>query len=128
MIRMLPASSVNESPPPTLIGRVTDMLMRHDSAYLRILAGDFNLDIDLGKRRDLFSDNQHLDVETYNYLLQHLSDLTRNTGSTAEPDRRLDYIFADTGRAKVIRAGPWKGRRVAGMDHDPVVADIQIKR
>lgn len=112
----------------TLIGRATDLLMQHDSAYLKILAGDLNLDIDPGKRRDLFSDNQHLDVETYNYLLQHLSDLTQNTGSTAEPDRRLDYIFAETGRVKVIRAGPWKGRRIADMDHDPVVADLRIKR
>ena len=100
--------------------------MRHDPAYLKILAGDLNLDIDLGKRRDLFSDNQHLDVETYNYLLQHLSDLTQNTGSTAEPDRRLDYIFGDTGRVKVVRSGPWKGRRIEDMDHDPVVADLQI--
>jgi hypothetical protein len=32
------------------------------------------------------------------------------------------------GRVKVIRTGPWKGQRVADMDHDPVVADIQIKR
>jgi endonuclease/exonuclease/phosphatase family metal-dependent hydrolase len=110
----------------TLIGRATDILMRDDSAYLKILAGDLNLDIDIGKRRDLFSNDQHLDVETYNYLLQHLSDLTQNTGSTAEPDRRLDYIFGDAGRVKVIRAGPWKDRRIEDMDHDPVVADLQI--
>ena len=109
-----------------LIGRATDALINHASGHLKILAGDLNLDVDLGKRRDLFSNNQHLDMETYNYLRQHLSDLTQNTGSTAEPDRRLDYIFADTGRINVISAGPWKGRRVADMDHDPVVADLLI--
>ncbi len=109
-----------------LIGRATDALMNHAAGDLKILTGDLNLDVDLGKRRDLFSNNQHLDVETYNYLLQHLSDITHNTGSTAEPDRRLDYIFADTDRAKVLRAGPWKGRRTADMDHDPVVADLLI--
>lgn len=112
----------------TLIGRVTDVLINHDDGHLKILAGDLNLDVDIDKRRDLFTDDEHLDVETYNYLVQHLSDVTRNTGSTAEPDRRLDYIFADAGRVKVIRAGPWKGRRVADMDHDPVVADLQIER
>jgi endonuclease/exonuclease/phosphatase family metal-dependent hydrolase len=111
----------------TLIGQVTDVLMSQDSDYLRILAGDLNLDVDIDKRRDLFSDNEHLDVETYNYLVQRLSDLTRNTGSTAEPDRRLDYIFADYEQVSVRRAGPWKGQRVADMDHDPVVADLQIK-
>lgn len=94
--------------------------------YLVILAGDLNLDIDIDKRRDLFTDDEHLDVETYNYLAQRFSDLTRNTGSTAEPDRRLDYIFTDAKPVKVIRAGPWKGQRVADMDHDPVVADLKF--
>jgi endonuclease/exonuclease/phosphatase family metal-dependent hydrolase len=111
----------------TLLGGTTNALMSEDSGYLKILAGDLNLDIDLDKRRDLFSDNEHLDVETYNYIAQHIPDITRDTGSTAEPDRRLDYIFADTGRLEVIRAGPWKGQRVADMDHDPVVADLKIK-
>ena len=110
----------------TLIGQAADVLMKQNSGHLRILAGDLNLDADIEKRRDLFSDNEHLDVETYNYLVQHLCDVTRDTGSTAEPDRRLDYIFADAGRVRAKRAGPWKGRRVADMDHDPVVADLQI--
>ena len=111
----------------SLIGRATDVLMSQDPGCLRILAGDFNLDVAIDKRRDLFTDNEHLDVETYNYLVQHLSDITRGTGSTAEPDRRLDYIFADAGRVRVIRAGPWRGQRVSDMDHDPVVADLQIE-
>jgi endonuclease/exonuclease/phosphatase family metal-dependent hydrolase len=110
-----------------LIGRAADVLMSHRSDYLKILAGDLNLDIDIDKRRDLFTDNEHLDVETYNYLAQRFSDVTRSTGSTAEPDRRLDYIFTDAKPVKVIRAGPWKGQRVADMDHDPVVADLKFE-
>ena len=109
------------------IGRATDVLMSHNSGHLKILAGDLNLDVDIDKRRDLFTDDEYLDVETYNYLVQHFSDVAQNTGSTAEPDRRLDYIFLKAGQINVIRAGPWKGRRVADMDHDPVVADLQIK-
>jgi len=112
----------------TLIGRSLDVLMNRNPGHLKIMAGDLNLDVDIDKRRDLFSDNEHLDVETYNYLVQRLADVTRNTGSTAEPDRRLDYIFAEAGHVKVIRAGPWKGQRVADMDHDPVVADLRIKK
>ena len=110
------------------IGRATDTLMSHNSGHLKILAGDLNLDVDIEKRRDLFTDDEYLDVETYNYLVQHFSDVAQNTGSTAEPDRRLDYIFADVARVKVIRAGPWKGRRVADMDHDPVVADLKFEK
>ena len=96
--------------------------------HLKILAGDLNLDIDIDKRRDLFTDDEYLDVETYNYIVRRLSDVTLNTGSTAEPDRRLDYIFADAKRLNVVHAGPWKGKRVADMDHDPVVADLQIEK
>ena len=95
--------------------------------HFKILAGDLNLDIDIDKRRYLFSDDEYLDIETYNYVAQRFSDVTLNTGSTAEPDRRLDYIFADVKRLKVDRAGPWKGKRVADMDHDPVVADLKFE-
>jgi len=110
-----------------LIGRATDVLMSRFPDHLKILAGDLNLDIDIDKRRDLFTDDEYLDIETYNYVAQRLSDVTLNTGSTAEPDRRLDYIFADAKRLKVVHAGPWKGKRVADMDHDPVVADLKIE-
>lgn len=110
-----------------LIGQATDVLLKRFPDHLKILAGDLNLDIDIDKRRDLFSDDEYLDVETYNYIAQRLSDVALNTGSTAEPDRRLDYIFADAERLHVVQAGPWKGKRVADMDHDPVVADFQIK-
>ena len=106
----------------------TIILMNFRPDHLTILAGDLNLDIDLDKRRDLFTDNEHLDVETYNCIAQHFSDVAVNTGSTAEPDRRLDYIFADADSLKVIRSGPWKGKSVADMNHDPVVADLQIVR
>jgi endonuclease/exonuclease/phosphatase family metal-dependent hydrolase len=110
-----------------LIGWATDVLMSRFPDHLKILAGDLNLDIDIDKRRDLFTDDEYLDIETYNYVVQRLSDVTLNTGSTAEPDRRLDYIFADLKRLKVVRAGPWKGKRVADMDHDPVVADLKFE-
>ena len=111
-----------------LIGRATDVLMGRHPEHLKILAGDLNLDIDIDKRRDLFTDDEYLDVETYNYIARHLLDITLSTGSTAEPDRRLDYIFADSKRLTVVHSGPWKGKRVADMDHDPVVADLQIRK
>lgn len=91
----------------------------------KLLVGDLNLDLDLGKRGDLFSDDDYLDVETYNYLALRLQDATRGTGSTAEPDRRLDYIFCEARGFEVLDAGPWRGHRAAGMDHDPVVCDLR---
>jgi endonuclease/exonuclease/phosphatase family metal-dependent hydrolase len=96
---------------------------RRDSRRLRLLGGDLNLDLDLDKRRDLFSDDAHLDVESYNAVASALEDAARGRGATAEPDRRLDYLFVDSA-FRILAAGPWPGRRVGSMDHDPVVADL----
>jgi endonuclease/exonuclease/phosphatase family metal-dependent hydrolase len=84
-----------------------------------------NLDLDLDKRRDLFTDAEHRDVESYNYVASRLFDVGMGRGSTAEPDRRLDYIFINA-ELGVTAAGAWKGRRVREMDHDPVVADLRF--
>lgn len=109
------------------IGRAVELLHSSSRQLPRILAGDLNLDLDLGKRGDLFTDDEHLDVESYNYVTQKLFDVAAGSGSTAEPDRRLDYIFASPEDFEVLSAGPWKGRRAADMDHDPLVADLRYR-
>ena len=108
-----------------LLGESADQLA--DNSSRGILLGDFNLDLDLDKRRELFSDDEYLDVETYNYVAKRLRDATVGTGSTAEPDRRLDYIFVDPRAFEVVRSGPFRGRRVRSMDHDPVVCDLRLR-
>jgi len=100
---------------------VEALLERRADAYL--LAGDLNLDLDLDKRADLFSSDLHLDVETYNFVATRLVDVGRRAGPTAEPDRRLDYVFVSAA-LEARSVGPWKGRRVGSMDHDPLVADL----
>ncbi len=107
------------------LGRAVDRLLSMRGAEAKLFAGDLNLDLDLDKRRDLFSDNEHRDVETYNYVTNRLFDTGVGQGSTAEPDRRLDYIFVNE-KLGVVAAGPWKDRRVGAMDHDPVVADLRF--
>lgn len=105
------------------IGRAVDSLAELDEA-LPIVAGDLNLDVDLESGRDLFTDDEYLDVQTYNYLAEHLTDAALGTGPTAEPDRRLDYVFVGTERWRVADAGVWRGHRVGSMDHHPVVVDL----
>ena len=107
------------------IGRAVDALISMSRVRAKILVGDLNVDVDPEKRRDLFTQDDHRDVESYNYVTKHLFDAAVGGGSTAEPDRRLDYIFANDALG-VAGAGPWKGRRVSAMDHDPVVADFQF--
>ncbi|MFT5287131.1 MAG: endonuclease/exonuclease/phosphatase family metal-dependent hydrolase [Planctomycetota bacterium] len=104
------------------IGMVVDFLMKQELPS--ILMGDLNIDLDIDKRRDLFTDNEYLDVETYNFIATRLRDVGRGTGSTAEPDRRLDYIFVDEAAFDSRAAGPLKNRRINNMDHDPVIADL----
>jgi endonuclease/exonuclease/phosphatase family metal-dependent hydrolase len=107
------------------LGEATTELLEVTGVDARILLGDLNLDVDLDKKRDLFSNRAHLDVETYNYIGGLLQDAARGRGSTAEPDRRLDYVFVSPA-ATVEAAGPWKKRRSGTMDHDPVVADLRL--
>jgi len=37
-----------------------------------------------------------------------------------------DLLQDGAKRLNVVHSGPWKGKRVADMDYDPVVADLQI--
>jgi endonuclease/exonuclease/phosphatase family metal-dependent hydrolase len=106
------------------IGFAVDFLFETSPGGHRILAGDLNLDVDVNKRRDLFSDDDRLDVETYNYVALRLEDVGSGMGSTARPDRRLDYLFADPDHFESVGAAPWPGQRFGDMDHDPVVADL----
>ena len=106
------------------IGFAVDFLFENSPGGHRILAGDLNLDVDVNKRRDLFSDDDRLDVETYNYVALRLEDVGRGTGSTARPDRRLDYLFADPDHFESVGAAPWPEQRFGDMDHDPLVADL----
>ena len=111
------------------IGASVDALLSASSAAdirTRLFVGDLNIDLDLDKRGDLFSDDAHRDVETYNYVGQLMLDTTRGTGFTAQPDRRLDYIFAEPASIEVLQAGPLHGLRVCGMDHEPLVADLLL--
>lgn len=107
------------------IGRAADHLLRDSRARVKLFAGDLNLDLDLDKRRDLFTNEEHLDVESYNYVAQELFDVGIGRGATAQPDRRLDYLFINA-ELSVKDAGPWKDRRTGDMDHHPLVADLEF--
>ncbi|BBM85485.1 endonuclease/exonuclease/phosphatase family protein [Candidatus Uabimicrobium amorphum] len=120
----LHASAYSAKKRNTVIGLSVDLLHSKPTKY-KILAGDLNIDIDLDKRRDLFSDSEQLDVESYNYIAKSLKDTTIMKGSTAEPDRRLDYIFASGFTIK--RGGPILNVKTTDMDHHPVVVDLDFK-
>lgn len=104
------------------IGRAVEALLS-SAGDVRLLVGDLNLDVDPGARRDIFSDRAHLDVQTYAYLSARLTDAGLGGGATAEPDRRLDYIFFSADQLQLEACAPWRGQREGKMDHHPLVAD-----
>ncbi len=110
------------------LGSVVERLLQFTEIPHQILAGDLNLDLDVGKRGDLFTNNQHRDIETYNYIAARFQDAGIGKGATAEPDRRLDYIFFKEGAFEVEAAGPWKKKRSPRMDHSPLIGDFSLLR
>lgn len=111
------------------IGRAVEVLEEtraKDDAYAKLLLGDLNLDLDIGARGDLFTDDRHLDVETYNFACRDLVDAGVNAGPTAEPDRRLDYVLVG-GEVDVVQVGPLRDVRAPGMDHHPLLVDLRAR-
>ncbi|MBK7876241.1 MAG: endonuclease/exonuclease/phosphatase family protein [Planctomycetes bacterium] len=105
------------------IGEALDALFDEPGAG-KVFLGDLNLDVDLDKKSELFSDDLHADVESYNVLAERFVDAGLGRGPTAEPDRRLDYAFVSR-ELEIVAAGPWLGRRTGTMDHHPVVVDLR---
>ena len=110
----------------TEIGRAVELLEETGKLSLQVLAGDLNLDVDLGGGKDLFTEDEYLDVQTYNFVAERMDDAAASGGPTAEPDRRLDYIFvqSEDGQTRIQDTGVWRGQRAGGMDHHPVVVDL----
>lgn len=107
------------------IGEALEALL-DEPADARALVGDLNLNVDRDQKSELFSDDLHADVESYNALAQHFTDAALGRGPTAEPDRRLDYAFLSP-ELEPITATPWHHRRTGTMDHHPLVIDLRLR-
>lgn len=106
------------------LGALLEDLEAVEVAGARLLLGDLNLEVALEGRQDVFTDDAHLDVETYGFVTRRLVDAGRAAGATAEPDRRLDYVLASSA-LEVVHAAVARGHRLASMDHDPLVVDLR---
>ncbi|MSR47161.1 MAG: endonuclease/exonuclease/phosphatase family protein [Planctomycetes bacterium] len=105
------------------IGNVADRLLATPGPS-RIFGGDLNLDV--SQRSDLFSNDPDSDVAIYNWLAERLTDLGLKAGPTAEPDRRLDYLFASADLAP-FHALVLEGFRGPTMDHDPLLVTLRFR-
>jgi endonuclease/exonuclease/phosphatase family metal-dependent hydrolase len=90
------------------------------------LAGDFNLAPThlLDRYTPFFSDDASLDLKTYAAMTSVCLDCGINAGPTALLNRRVDYVFAVPRQLRIARAEVLSGKRVAAMDHDPLVLTV----
>jgi endonuclease/exonuclease/phosphatase family metal-dependent hydrolase len=117
----LHADAYNAKKRNLVTGHARDALLNM-AAQKWVLAGDLNLDIARLQKREIFSDDDHQDVKSYNYISEKIEDLSITSGPTAAGSRRLDYIFGKN--IEPVHAGVLKRQRIGDMDHDPVIIDF----
>jgi endonuclease/exonuclease/phosphatase family metal-dependent hydrolase len=88
------------------------------------IAGDFNFEVSVKTKTNLFTDNAKHDSESYNYLLKYFRDLGRAAGETAISDRRIDYVFGPLERVSPRRAEVLRETAIGRMDHWPVLVEV----
>ena len=106
-----------------VLGAVHDYLAPKENT-VQIVAGDLNLDVGRFGDGQVFSANDYRDLESYNYLSQQVTDVGLQAGPTADPHRRLDYIFVRGLQALAVST--IHGQRRGDMDHDPLCADFRL--
>jgi len=90
------------------------------------IAGDFNFEVSIKTRTNLFTDNAKHDSESYNYLLKYFRDLGRSAGETSISDRRIDYVFGPLENATLRRAEVLRENAIGRMDHWPLLVEIAL--
>jgi len=90
------------------------------------IAGDFNFEVSIKARTNLFTDNAKHDSESYNYLLKYFRDLGRGAGETAISDRRIDYVFGPLESAILQRAEVLRQTAIGRLDHWPLLVEIAL--
>jgi endonuclease/exonuclease/phosphatase family metal-dependent hydrolase len=90
------------------------------------VAGDFNLDVSVRNKTNLFTDDAKNDSESFAYLLKYFQDLGSDAGETSINDRRIDYVFGAMKNASLRRAEVLRGAAVGRMDHWPLLVEVEF--
>jgi len=121
------ADAYNSKKRRTFVGDIVDWAQPKLSSDRVLIAGDFNLEVDLEKAEDSYSDNAKNDSESYNYLLKYFRDLGKDAGYTAVNNRRIDYIFGPSVDVAGVQDAKVLSEAAMGkMDHRPLVIDLTL--
>jgi endonuclease/exonuclease/phosphatase family metal-dependent hydrolase len=95
--------------------------VEHLGADQVILAGDFNFDADI-------VEHSSADRRLYLLLSRYFVDAGKGRGGTTLTSRRLDYVFYRCKRVEWVSARVLRDRRINIMDHDPLLAELSLRR
>jgi endonuclease/exonuclease/phosphatase family metal-dependent hydrolase len=118
------ADAFNSSRRRSLAEDVVDWARGRAGNHSVFVAGDFNFEVSIKNKTNLFSDNAKHDSESYNYLLKYFRDLGRTAGETAISNRRIDYVFGPLDGPAPRRAEVLREIAIGRMDHWPLVVEI----
>jgi endonuclease/exonuclease/phosphatase family metal-dependent hydrolase len=105
---------------------VVDWTREHGRDAVSFIAGDFNLEVSVRNKSNLFTDDAKHDSESYGYLLKYFRDLSRDAGETSINDRRIDYVFGPQETVTLRRAQVLRGTAIGRMDHWPLLIEVAL--
>lgn len=110
----------------TFVAEVVDWARSGAGGEVVFIAGDFNFEVSIRNKTELFTDNAKHDSESYAYLLKYFRDLGREAGETSINDRRIDYVFGPPGTVTLLRAEVLRAVAVGRMDHWPLLIEVAL--
>jgi endonuclease/exonuclease/phosphatase family metal-dependent hydrolase len=110
----------------TFVAEVVDWARSRARSEIAFIAGDFNFEVSIRNKTNLFTDDAKHDSESYAYLLKYFRDLGRDAGETSINDRRIDYIFGPPETVSLRRAEVLRGAAVGRMDHWPLLVEVAL--
>jgi len=120
------ANAFSASRRRTFVAEVVDWARSQAGSELAFVAGDFNFEVSIRNKTNLFTDDAKHDSESYAYLLKYFRDLGRDAGETSINDRRIDYVFGPPGTVSLRRAEVLRGAGVGRMDHRPLLVEVTL--
>lgn len=120
------ADAFNASRRRTFAADVVDWTRGRPKNEIAFIAGDFNFEVSIRNKTNLFTDEAKHDSESYAYLLKYFRDLGRDAGETSINDRRIDYVFGPAEAVTLRRAEVLRGTAIGRMDHWPLLVEIVL--
>jgi endonuclease/exonuclease/phosphatase family metal-dependent hydrolase len=120
------ADAFNASRRRTFTEQVVDWTRSQNGNQVVFIAGDFNFEVSIRNRTNLFTDNARHDSESFAYLLKYFRDFGRDAGETSVNNRRIDYILGPPRSVSLNRAEVLRGAAVGRMDHWPLLVEVNL--